>query len=274
MAMKAERRISRRTRGTRHGYIIRLVSPSDLGEVLKPFVFLDLFDGEGPGAPGDGLHPHSGIATVTYIMQGSIRYVDTDGRRGVLPEQGLEWMKAGGGAWHGGGLGESKRTRGFQLWIALPPTLEQDPAESIYLPPSSIREEGPARVLLGSFGRTTGVLPPPSPLTYLYVRLASGERWRYQPPKGHTVAWAAIGGGHVVASEPLRAGDLAIYELSEGAIDFEARSDVEFVLGSAVPHPYPLALGTYSVHTSPKALEKAESKIAGIRTSLVAEGRL
>jgi hypothetical protein len=78
----------------------------------------------------------------------------------------------------------------------------------------------------------------------------------------------------VVASEPLRAGDLAIYELSEGAIDFEARSDVEFVLGSAVPHPYPLALGTYSVHTSPKALEKAESKIAGIRTSLVAEGRL
>jgi hypothetical protein len=38
------RRIIRRTRGSRHGPVTRLMSPSDLGQVLKPFVFLDLFD--------------------------------------------------------------------------------------------------------------------------------------------------------------------------------------------------------------------------------------
>jgi len=44
------------------------MSPSDFGEILKPFVFLDLFDHE--GAPFTaGLHPHSGIATLTYIAE-------------------------------------------------------------------------------------------------------------------------------------------------------------------------------------------------------------
>ncbi len=41
------RRIVHRTRGQRQGPITRLMSPSDLGNVLKPFVFLDLFDSEG-----------------------------------------------------------------------------------------------------------------------------------------------------------------------------------------------------------------------------------
>jgi redox-sensitive bicupin YhaK (pirin superfamily) len=66
------RRIIRRTRGMRHGPITRLMSPSDLGQVIKPFVFLDLFDLRGWSGSTD-LHPHSGIATVTYLFEGNIR---------------------------------------------------------------------------------------------------------------------------------------------------------------------------------------------------------
>jgi hypothetical protein len=40
------RRIAHRTRGQGHGPIVRLMSPSDLGEELKPFVFLDLFEAD------------------------------------------------------------------------------------------------------------------------------------------------------------------------------------------------------------------------------------
>ena len=71
------RKIVHRTRGSRHGPITRLMSPGDLGEVLKPFVFLDLFDMEKASFSGIGLHPHSGIATVTYLFEGSVRYEDT-----------------------------------------------------------------------------------------------------------------------------------------------------------------------------------------------------
>src|SRR3981189_790613 len=137
------RQIVHRTHGQRHGPITRLMSPSDLGAILKPFVFLDLFDTEGGSFSGFGLHPHSGIATLTYLLEGSVRYEDTTGATGILPQGGVEWFKTAHGAWHGGGAGESGRSRGFQLWIALPPEHELEPAESVYLTPQDIRRIGP-----------------------------------------------------------------------------------------------------------------------------------
>src|SRR5258708_22555626 len=82
------REIVHRTRGVSGGPIPRLMSPSDLGELIKPFVFLDLFDFDGQGAPmsmENGWHPHSGIATVTVVFDGAIRYAETTGSSGVLP---------------------------------------------------------------------------------------------------------------------------------------------------------------------------------------------
>src|SRR5712671_870709 len=143
------RQIVHRTRGRRHGPNTRLMSPSDLGGILKPFVFLDLFDTDGGSFSGFGLHPHSGIATLTSMLEGSVRYEDTTGATGILPQGGVEWFKAGRGAWHGGGAGESGRSLGFQLWIALPPEHELEPAESIYQAPQEIRRVGPASILLG-----------------------------------------------------------------------------------------------------------------------------
>src|SRR5690349_25061469 len=98
-----QRRVVHRTRGHGHGAITRLMSPSDLGQYLKPFVFLDFFDADASAFRGFGLHPHSGIATLTWIMQGSVGYEDTSGQSGVLRQGGVEWMQAGGGAWHAGG---------------------------------------------------------------------------------------------------------------------------------------------------------------------------
>src|SRR6202521_3616199 len=115
------RKIVRRTLGNCHGPITRLMSPGDLGQLLKPFVFLDLFDMDTASFPGIGLHPHSGIATVTYLFEGSVRYEDSTGATGVLPAGGVEWFKAAHGAWHGGGPGHSAYSRGFQLFLPLPP---------------------------------------------------------------------------------------------------------------------------------------------------------
>jgi len=54
----------------------------------------------------------------------------------------------------------------------------------------------------------------------------------------------------------------------------EAQSDVEFVLGSPVPHEYNLVLGSHSVHTSAEALREAEARISAIQTRLIRQGRL
>src|SRR5216117_914891 len=99
----AARRIVHRTPGQKHGPITRLASPGDLGELMKPFVFLDVFDAESPQAGTLGYHPHSGIATVTVIFEGDTAYEDSTGQSGVLDAGGVEWMQAGGGVWHTAG---------------------------------------------------------------------------------------------------------------------------------------------------------------------------
>ncbi len=274
MTQSPRSRIARRTHGQSHGPITRLMSPSDFGSVLKPFVFLDLFDTQAKPFSGFGLHPHSGIATLTYVADGSVSYQDTNGARGLLPAGGVEWMRAGGGVWHGGGAGEQGRTRGFQLWIALPPELELGPSESVYLSPEVIPYDGPARVLVGSYGTATSAIKAPSPMNYLALQLKAGERWSYQPPAGHTVLWVAVGMGSVVVPDELRQGELVAFRPSSAVIEFEAQSDTEFVLGSAVPHDYDLVLGSHSVHTSTEALREAEARISAIQTRLIQQGRL
>jgi redox-sensitive bicupin YhaK (pirin superfamily) len=267
------RKIVRRTRGSRHGSITRLMSPSDLGQVLKPFVFLDLFDMKG-ASPGIGLHPHSGIATVSYLFEGSVRYEDSSGSTGVLRAGGVEWFKAGHGAWHGGGPGDTGRARGFQLWLALPPEQELGPVENVYLAPEAVARDGPARVLVGTHGGATSSLNPPASLNYLAVRLHSGESWRYQPAFDHTVGWVSPGTGRIRVPEIVEAGELAIFEPSNEAIDVYAETDTEFVLGSAARHPHDLVLGPYSVHTSPATLQAGERRLNEIQLRLQSEGRL
>jgi redox-sensitive bicupin YhaK (pirin superfamily) len=267
------RAIARRTRGRTHGPVTRLMSPSDFGELLKPFVFLDLFDHEGPPFNGP-LHPHSGIATLTYVAEGEVSYIDPDNVRGTLPAGGVEWMQAGRGMWHGGGLDKAGRTRGFQLWIALPPKLELGPTISIFQAPQDVPAQGPARVLLGSYESVSNAIEPHSPINYRVVRLKAGRRWRYEPPVGHTVLWVAVASGVLSTPEKLQHGELAAFEPSSEAVEFEALADTEFVLGSAAPHPHALVLGYYSVHTSPDALRNGEAHILSIKGRLIQEGRL
>lgn len=267
------RAIVHRTHGSTHGPITRLVSPSDLGEFLKPFVFLDLNNfSAGHGSQGFAMHPHSGIATLTFVMTGNLRYEDTTGKKGVLPAGGVEWMRSGNGVWHiGAPVGEMS---GFQLWVALPAAEENGHAESLYLAPADIPHEGPARVLLGSYGKARSPIPAPSGMNYLAVTLKDGERWRYTPPAGHTVAWLAVSAGGLDVNGMVGTGELAVFEESEQAIDFVAHGDTSFVLGSAVKHPHELVMGYYSVHTSKAALAKGEAEIQRIGAELRRDKRI
>jgi len=267
-----ERPIVLRTRGERHGAITRLVSPSDIGEFIKPFVFLDLFDVSAGNAPNFGWHPHSGIATLTVLHEGAIEYQETTGVKGILPAGGVEWMRAGGGVWHTGAALRS--AKGFQLWIALPAELENLPSQSHYLSPDQVPEEKPARVILGSYGGAQSAISAPARINYLDVQLAAGERWTYQPPLDHEVAWLAVSEGTIRTPEPVSAGEFVAFEESSAALAIQADRASRFVLGSAARHPHDLVLGSYSVHTTRAALIAGESQIQRIGNQLVAAGLL
>jgi hypothetical protein len=91
---------------------------------------------------------------------------------------------------------------------------------------------------------------------------------------GHTVLWTAVASGTISVPDELQQGHLAAFEPSTEAVEFEAQTDAEFVLGSALPHKHDLVLGSHSVHTTPAALRDAQTHLSAIRTRLVQEGRL
>lgn len=266
------RQVVHRTRGRTHGPITRLISPSDLGELTKPFVFLDLFDIPVSGEPLFGWHPHSGIATLTVVQSGATSYEETTGQKGVLSAGGVEWMRAGRGVWHTGASVGTTSTKGFQLWVALPEELELAPSQSRYLSAEEVPVAGGARVILGRHGEASSVIPAPSGINYLDVALKPGERWRYSPPPGHEVLWLAVSQGALQAGESIGAGELVIFDESAADLEIEARSATRFVLGSAIKHPHALITGRYSVHTSPAALRAGEMEIRRIGSELAAAG--
>lgn len=217
-------------------------------------------------------HPHSGIATVTVIVEGAIRFAETTGRAGVLPAGGIEWMRAGKGVWHTG-QAEPGRVRAFQLWVALPPELENGPSRSQYMMPDEVPVVGPARVVLGTYGGVKSPIDAP-PMTYLSVSLEPGQRWTYRPPKGHDVAWVAVHEGALQTTSTIPTGEIAIFEPSEQSVEFVAQGKTGFVLGSATKHRHDLVLGSYSVHTSVEALRTGQEEIRRIGRQLRDDGTL
>jgi redox-sensitive bicupin YhaK (pirin superfamily) len=222
------------------------------------------------------IHPHSGIATITVFTKGDVSFDDPDAGQGTIAYGGVEWLRAGGGVWHGKELsgGSSPQTQGFQLWIALPPEFEDSPSVSQYLEASDMRSAGPAHVIVGDYEGAASPVRAPQGLNYLLVTLEPGETWIYEPPRGHSVAWLAIAQGELDAGQRLAAGDMAVFDRSEAPIALTATggTDAIFVLGSAVPHPHELHLGYYSVHTSAEALERGERRIAELGAKLAEAG--
>jgi redox-sensitive bicupin YhaK (pirin superfamily) len=91
--------------------------------LLDPFLLLDYFGSDDPAdfIAGFPWHPHRGIETVTYMLEGSVEHGDSMGNSGVISTGDVQWMTAGSGIIHqempkseGGGM------HGFQLWVNLP----------------------------------------------------------------------------------------------------------------------------------------------------------
>lgn len=271
--MATKRTVVSRSAGTPHGPITRLIDPKSNGDQLKPFIFLDFFSADVKPGFGFPIHPHSGIATLTWQPGTDVKYIDTMGHTGILKAGGLEWMNAGGGAWHQGALLGHGDVFGFQLWVPMPPGIEDGPPGSQYVAPEDVPSwEGDGVTLQVFLGRL-GVGPVPlesviddhQDMNYFVVSLQSDAEWAYTPPASHDVAWAFAFHG-----SPTINGDRVLRELVQfspgaGSIVFAAgKQGARLLVGSARSHPYQLVLGSSSVHTNAESLSKGLKKIDSI----------
>jgi redox-sensitive bicupin YhaK (pirin superfamily) len=254
------------------------MSPGDVGQLTKPFIFLDYVEAPGGGGPNFGFHPHSGIVTLTYPLSFDIQHEISSGQVDVVRRGGIEWMAAGGGIWHRAQPvptdPPAQTLQAFQIWFALPPSHELAPASALFLQPEQVPTAGPVRVLLGAYGNAVSPIAAPWDLNYLWINLKDGERWHYQPPAAHQVAWTFAQRGTLQVAGAQLVRELAVFEDGNAGLDFQAEGDCAFLLGSAAPHAHDLVLGPYSVHSSSDALAAGVRHIAELGEQLQQQGKL
>src|SRR5207302_11321469 len=105
--------------GRRHGRITRLITPWNIGELTTPFVFLDYAEVKPVSQPLFGIQPHSGIATLTLVLNGEVPFEDATGGHGEVRTGGAAWMNAAHAVWRRGSAA-GVPLRVFQLWTSLP----------------------------------------------------------------------------------------------------------------------------------------------------------
>ena len=232
--------------GRRHGPITRLITPWDIGELTQPFLFLGYCEFAPGWRPLLAVHPQPGVATLTLVLSGTLGYEDAIGNERTITAGGVKWTTPGERVRHDSGRATDEPLRAFQLWMGLPPALESSAAESRYLAPHEVQEEGPVRVILGQFGQARSGLAHVAPdINYFHVRLRDGEHWRYVAPDRHNVTWLAVDRGGVRLREGARVywEQIGLFGDSRGVIELQADGETSFVLGSARRLAHPLVQG-------------------------------
>ena len=121
--------------------------PANEREMVGPFIFLDHLGPTtiGPGHYQDiGQHPHIGLSTLTYLLEGEIMHRDSLGTEQRVIPRAVGWMTSGKGIVHTERTpedlrdGESYPLHGFQIWVALPDEVEDMDAEFSYTPPEQL----------------------------------------------------------------------------------------------------------------------------------------
>jgi len=175
--------------------------------MLDPFLLLDAFRSENPDDYRRGFpwHPHRGMETITYVLDGDVEHSDSMGNRGVISAGDVQWMTAGSGIIHQEmPKGDRKgQMWGFQLWSNLPASRKMmDPryreVKRSDIPEVTTKDGATVRVVCGEVDGTRGpvreIVTDPE---LLDVSLPAGKTFTHPVKEGHTVfAYVMDGEGY------------------------------------------------------------------------------
>ena len=172
--------------------------------LFDPFLMMDDFRSDNPDhyLAGFPWHPHRGIETITYVLQGDVEHGDSMGNKGVISSGDTQWMTAGSGIIHQEmprGTYEGKM-EGFQLWANLPRTHKMmDPRyrdiKSGQVPVVKLESGAKVKVICGKVGKhegpVQGIIIDPE---YLDASVPERAEFVHATKRGHTVFAYVIGG--------------------------------------------------------------------------------
>lgn len=252
------------------GFSVRRALPSAHRRMVGPFIF---FDQMGPAAfeGGEGLdvrpHPHIGLATVTYLLEGEILHRDSLGSKQAIRPGEVNWMTAGSGIVHSERTDPAIRDRGqrlfgLQTWVALPKEAEEvAPAFAHHkahdIP--AIEADGVRLTLIA--GRSNGIVSPVttfSDMVYADIVLTDGARYQLKAEHVERALYVVDGAIEVIGQTGgFATGELVVFK-PDAEIVVRAMGAARLMLMGGEPLPEKRHIYWNFVSSSPDRIEQAK----------------
>ena len=220
---------------------------------FDPFLMLDEFGSNNKDdyIGGFPAHPHRGIETVTYMLQGEFEHEDSTGAKGRMKPGDVQWMKTGSGIIHSEmpAMSEGK-LHGFQLWINMPAKLKMNKPDYIYIDSDKIQihkdEEKKVKVISGKFENAEGPVKEHNiEPVYFDIELKKNKDFTFELPSTHNSFIYLINGEIKIGEQThneIKNSTLILLTKGEN-LQVSALSEAKFLLISGKPIGEQIARG-------------------------------
>ena len=234
---------------------------------FDPFLMLDEFGSENKDdyIAGFPPHPHRGIETVTYMLQGEFEHKDSTGAKGRMSSGDVQWMKTGSGIIHSEMPAMSNgRLHGFQLWINMPAKTKMSKPEYIYIDSDKISvhkdKDKKVKIIAGKFEKAEGPVKKHNiDPVYFDVELNKGKEFNYNLPSTHNTFVYLINGEIKIGKKnhkKVKGATLIILEKGKN-LNIKSITNSKFLLISGKPIGETIARGGPFVMNTKKEILKA-----------------
>jgi len=235
-------------------------------DYIDPFLMLDEFgsDNKDDYLAGFPPHPHRGIETVTYMLNGKFEHKDSTGAKGIMSAGDVQWMKTGRGIIHSEMPAMSNgKLLGFQLWINMPAKMKKNKPEYLYIKAKELGihkdSEKIIKVIAGKYEKAEGpeknhnVEP-----VYFHIILESDKEFKFKIPKGHNSFIYILNGSLKIGEKehpPAENSNLILLEKGQDLL-VKANKKTEFLFIAGKPINEPIARGgPFVMNTKSEILE-------------------
>ena len=241
-------------------------------EMIDPFLFLNHHGPQTYGPLNNGLpfgpHPHRGMETVTFIIDGDIAHKDSDGNESVIYSGGVQWMTAGSGLIHAEISSEDFKKFGgdleiLQLWVNLPASLKMTKPKYIGLQEDKIPvislDEGKVKtkIVSGKFEDHDAAFETITDVNLRTFSIKKSGILNLDIPKENNILFYVIRGEVKVNDVTVTDRQLVEFENDATELKIEASEDSLLLFGDAKPFNEPVVARGPFVMNSLEEIDQA-----------------
>jgi len=278
-----KKQISFSTKGRRADvgpWTIMRIMPNRYAGKVGSFVFLDHLPPmlkEKVHSGGMGAHPHRGIATLSYILQGQNEHFDSAGNHAKVSSGGAQWMKAGNGIIHDENLNydaetDSKMVHSFQFWINLPAKNKAETPEYLAIQATDVPkkelpdESGFIKAVVGNYEDLSSKIPNYSEQFMYHIHLQAGKQFSIKMA-GNTEVAAFVPAGKVMLNDSeFEAGEFIEFDRKAGEIEIKnsSQAEIDVLLFGGEEYTEPVvAEGPFVMNSQEEIVQAYEDFYAG-----------